>query len=147
MTNLTYLLTDFSRLLFIKKSNIPRAGLGLYTSKKILKGEIIAEYQGKIYSWDKCLERAYDEDKEGYVFYIDKEHCIDAYDYPESLARYANDAEGYYRVKGIKNNSEYITKNGSVFIVATCDINSYSEIFTPYGEQYWEDFEPDDDMD
>lgn len=80
-------------------------------------------------------------------FYIDKEHCIDAYDYPESLARYANDAEGYYRVKGIKNNSEYITKNGSVFIVATCDINSYSEIFTPYGEQYWEDFEPDDDMD
>lgn len=134
-------------MLYIKKSLIPGAGLGLKTSKAIRLGEKIVQYKGKVYTWEKCLKRAYDNDKEGYVFYINKNVCIDAYDFPENLARYANDAEGYYKVKGLTNNSDYIIEGKKVFIVATKDIPAHSEIFAPYGIDYWEDFEPDDDDD
>lgn len=134
-------------MLYIKKSVIPGAGLGLKTSKSIKRGEKIVEYKGRIYSWEKCLNRAYDQDKEGYVFYINKDVCIDTYDFPENLARYVNDAEGYNRIKGLENNSEYSIEGKKVFIVATKDIKPHSEIFAPYGKDYWEDFDPDDDED
>jgi SET domain-containing protein len=132
-------------MLYIKKSTLPNCGLGLFTSVDIKKGEFIVEYKGDIYTWKKCIKRAAEEDKAGYVFYINKNYCIDAYDFPLELARYGNDAEGIRRKKGVKNNSEYLVKGKRVYIVSQKKIKAHSEILVPYGKDYWDEFEESDD--
>ena len=77
----------------VKKSQIPGAGKGLYTLRDIKKGERIVEYLGEIITDAECDKRA-DQDKYGYIFYISKRKCVDAYNTPDALARYANDAKG-----------------------------------------------------
>ena len=124
-------------MLYLKKSSIPSAGKGLFTKKDIKKGEDIIEYTGEIVTWDECLKRN-DEGKGGYVFYINKNYCIDAYPTPDVLARYANDAKGHIRVAGYTNNAEYETRGKRVYIVATKNIEKGSEIFVDYGKDYWQ---------
>ncbi len=77
----------------VKKSSLPNAGKGLFTTTQIKKGERIIEYLGEIIDW-KEYERRVERDEDGYLFFINKKHCIDAFNTPEHLARYANDAEG-----------------------------------------------------
>ena len=62
---------------------------------------------------------------------------IDAKPHTDYLARYANDAQGTSKQKGIHNNSEYVEDNDKVFIVATKDIPAGSEILVSYGKGYW----------
>lgn len=123
-------------LLYLKKSTIPGAGLGLFTDDPIAKGKKIVEYLGEIVSWAVCEKRAI-ENKGGYVFHINDNYCIDGYDYTEEYARYANDAAGLVRVKGIKNNSNYQEFGKRVFIVSTRNIKPGEEIFVSYGRGYW----------
>ena len=132
-------------MLYIKKSKLPKCGLGLYSSEDIAKGESIVEYVGDIYTWKKCIERAAEEDKAGYVFYVNRNHCIDAYDFPMELARYANDAKGLRRKKDVTNNSEYIVKGKRVFIVSKKKIKAHTEILAPYGKDYWNEFEENEE--
>lgn len=123
--------------LIVKKSQLPNAGKGLYTSKAIKKGEQIIEYKGEIIDW-KEYEKRVAEDKDGYLFFINKKVCIDAYDTPQHKARYANDAHGLSRVKGLKNNAVYDTVGDKCFIVATRDIKPGEEIFVNYTKEYWD---------
>ena len=57
-------------------------------------------------------------------------------------APFANDAKGFNRVEGLRNNSQYIVKrkNGErrVFIVASRGIKAGSEILVDYGVDYWQ---------
>jgi len=123
--------------LLVKKSTLPGAGKGLFTSKRILKDEKIVEYKGEIIDW-KEYEKRVKEDKDGYLFYINKKRCIDAYNTPQYKARYANDAAGLSRVKGLKNNAVYEIFDDKCFIVATRDIESGEEIFVSYSKDYWD---------
>ena len=52
-------------------------------------------------------------------------------------ARYANDAAGITRVKGIRNNSDYVIFGDKCFIVARRDIKAGEEIFVDYTKPYW----------
>jgi SET domain-containing protein len=124
-------------MLVVKKSQIPGAGKGLYTTKPIKKGDRIVEYTGEIITW-KEYERRVELDMDGYLFYINDKVCIDAYNNPEAKARYANDAAGLVKVKGLTNNSEYEVINGKAYIVATFDIPGGSEIFVDYTPEYWD---------
>jgi len=124
-------------MLIVKKSQIPGAGKGLYTTKPFKKGVIIIEYTGEIITW-KEYEQRVEQDKDGYLFYINDKRCIDAYNHPETKARYANDANGLVKVKGLSNNSEYEIIKNKAYIVATTDIPAGSEIFVDYTEEYWE---------
>jgi hypothetical protein len=124
-------------MLVIKKSQIPGAGKGLYTTKPIKAGSIIVEYTGEIITWKEYLKRV-EEDKDGYLFYINDDKCIDAYNHPEAKARYANDAEGLIRVKGLTNNAQYEIIDDRAYIVATTDIPAGSEILVDYSPEYWE---------
>jgi SET domain-containing protein len=124
-------------MLFLKKSTIPAAGKGLFTKKAIKKGEDIIEYKGEIVTWAECLNRN-DNGHGGYVFFINKNYCIDAYFTPSALARYANDAKGHIRVAGITNNAVYETRGKKVFIVATKNIEEGGEVLVDYGKDYWE---------
>ena len=124
-----------STQLFVRKSSIPSGGWGLFTRKKIRKGERIVEYKGKMTSWKKANHR---NGNNGYIFYIDRNHVVDAFTYKKSLGRYANDARGTGRKKGMYNNSTYETNNKKVYIDAARDISAGSEILVGYGKEYWD---------
>ena len=77
------------------------------------------------------------DDRNGYVFYVNSRHCIDAWNYKKALGRYANDARGIGRVQGIKTNAEYVVDKKRCYIEAIRDIASGAEIFVEYGAEYW----------
>lgn len=123
--------------LLVKKSTLPKAGKGLYTNKPIKKDSKIIEYKGEIIDWKEYEKRVL-EDKDGYLFFINKKRCIDAFSTPKYKARYANDAEGLSKVKGLKNNASYEIFGDKCFIVADRNIESGEEIFVSYSKEYWD---------
>ena len=127
-------MAHFEKHLFVKKSTLPNAGKGLFTKVAIPKGSLIVEYKGKISEWKDVKD---EDGKNGYIFYVKRYHVINALPTPQHLARYANDAKGLTRIKGIKNNCDYITKGLKAYIEAKRDIPAKSEIFVDYGPDYW----------
>ena len=121
----------------VKKSTLPNSGKGLFTDKAIKKGSKLIEYKGEIIDWKEYEKRVL-EDKDGYLFYINKSRCIDAFATPRYKARYANDAEGLSRVKGLKNNSSYEIDGDKCYIVSERDIVAGEEIFVSYSKEYWD---------
>ncbi len=121
----------------VKRSQLTGAGKGLYTTSAIKKKSKIIEYKGEIIDW-KEYEKRVKEDRDGYLFFINKKRCIDAFDTPEHLARYANDAAGLSRVKGLRNNACYEISGNQCFIVATRDIEAGEEILVSYTKEYWD---------
>lgn len=119
----------------INESTIPGAGKGLFTKVFIPKGTRIIEYKGKVTSWNDANHK---DGRNAYIFYINRNNVIDALNYKSSLARYANDALGLTKVKGIRNNSEYAIERNRVYIDAIKDIPAGSEILVSYGKEYWE---------
>lgn len=122
------------KYLYVKKSTLPNAGKGLFTKVFIPKGTRIVEYKGKITTWKEVED---EDGKNAYIFYVKRYHVIDAWKTPQHLARYANDARGLSRVKGVKNNCEYVTEGLRAYIEATRDIPAGSEILVDYGPDYW----------
>jgi SET domain-containing protein len=125
--------------LFIKKSGIPEAGKGLFTKRFIAKGTRIIEYKGEITTWKKVLQ-VERETKilNKYLYYLNLNHVIDAMDYPKVLARYANDAKGLGKGKGLLNNCKYAEDKGRVFMGAIEDIPAGAELLISYGKEYWD---------
>jgi uncharacterized protein len=123
--------------LIVKASQLPKAGKGLYTTKPIKKFAKIVEYRGEVITW-KDYEKRVREDKDGYLFYFNKDYCIDAYNTLQYKGRYANDAEGLHRVKGLKNNASYEIFGNKCYIVAERDIEAGEEIFVDYTKDYWD---------
>ena len=122
-----------ARHLKIKTSTIPNAGKGLFVTVAVAKGNIITEYIGRRARWADVE----DDVDNGYIYYIDDNNVIDASKDARSFGRYANDAAGFTRVKGIKNNAEYDEEDNRVFIRAKTDIAAGSEVLVSYGRDYW----------
>ncbi len=123
--------------LIIKKSKLPGAGKGLYTTRKISKDSKIIEYRGEIIGYNQYRSRTRKEEDQ-YLFFLRRDLCIDAMHTPQYKARYANDAAGISRVKGIRNNSDYIIFGDKCFIVASRDIKAGEEIYVNYTKSYWD---------
>ena len=120
----------------VKRSTVPGSGKGLFTKVEIKKGEKIVEYKGKVSTW-KDVDHA--DGTNAYIYYVNKNRVIDARTYKKALARYANDAKGFNRLKGIVNNSNYVVeKGGRVFIEAVKNIAPGEEIMVEYGKEYWD---------
>lgn len=124
-----------TKTLYISQSKIPGAGKGLFTSEEIKKGERIVEYKGRIRTWKEVTDEGVFN---GYVFYINRSYVIDAKTYIKSMARYANDACGLVRTKGVTNNAEYQKEDKKVYILATRNIPAGAEIYVGYGKDYWD---------
>jgi SET domain-containing protein len=124
----------FDKHLYVKKSSIPNSGKGLFTKKTIPKGARIVEYKGVISSWKDVKD---EDGKNGYIFFVNRKHVINALPTLKALARYANDANGLTRVKGLTNNAEYETEGTKAYILAKREIPAKSEIFVDYGNDYW----------
>lgn len=118
----------------VKESMIPGAGKGLFTNEFIPKNTRIIEYKGRIRTWQ---EAQYD-DTNYYIFFVNENHVIDAKRQKKSLARYINDANGLQKVKGLRNNAQFICDGLKVFVESTRDIPAGTEIFVGYGKEYWQ---------
>lgn len=126
--------------LYVEESTLKGAGKGLFTHSEIKRGEKIVEYTGDIITWKEC-ERRNNAIKEGigaYYFYISKKKCIDAQHHLDSLARYCNDANGFTKIIGLKNNARFEIIKGRVFIIASRNFKPGDEIFVAYGREYWQ---------
>jgi uncharacterized protein len=120
--------------LFVKRSTIPESGKGLFTKKFIPKGTRIVEYKGRISRWKDVKD---EDGKNGYIFYVNRNHVIDGKPYKKALARYANDARGLVKIKGVSNNSDYIIDGKKAYIESKKDIPAGAEILVDYGKDYW----------
>jgi SET domain-containing protein len=120
--------------LHVRTSTIPNSGKGLFTRKFIPKGTRVVEYKGKISTWKDVKD---EDGKNGYIFYVTRNHVINAAPTKQHFARYANDARGLRKVKGLVNNADYITEGVKAFIETKKDIPAGSEIFVDYGKSYW----------
>jgi hypothetical protein len=98
------------------------------------------EYTGDIITWKEC-ERRNNAMKDGigaYYFYVSAKKCIDAQYHLDSMARYCNDANGFTKVSGLKNNARFEIIKGKVYIIASRNLKPGVEIFVPYGKEYWQ---------
>ncbi|MDZ4742138.1 MAG: SET domain-containing protein-lysine N-methyltransferase [Verrucomicrobiota bacterium] len=125
-----------NRKLKVKKSTLPCAGKGLFTGTDIGKDEMVIEYTGEEIDWKEYLARV-EKDQDGYLFFINRKKCIDTFHRPESLGRYANDANGFSRLKGFRNNCVYKVLKGKAYIYSTKKIKAGEEIFVDYSADYW----------
>ncbi|MEO6541391.1 MAG: SET domain-containing protein [Ferruginibacter sp.] len=124
-----------AKQLIVKRSTLPGSGKGLFTKCLIPKNTKVAEYKGKITNWENA---DHDDGGNPYLYYVNKNHVIDAKNNKASLAHYANDAEGVKKIKEMDNNSTYAVENKRVYIKALTDIPAGSEILVSYGKEYWD---------
>ncbi|HWA35056.1 MAG TPA: SET domain-containing protein [Cyclobacteriaceae bacterium] len=117
----------------IKKSLLPGAGKGLFAKTAFKKGDRITEYAGPLKKWKDV------KDQDGYNAYLLRLNRTTAIDARRSKSpgRYANDAAGFVRVPGLRNNAEYLTYGNRCFIEATRKIKKGEEIFVSYGGEFW----------
>lgn len=123
--------------LIVKNSTLPISEKGLFTTITIKKGTLIIEYKGELIDWKEYEKRVL-AGKDGYLFYISKKHCIDAFSTPNHKARFANDAKGLIKIKGLTNNAIYKVIDKRCYIVAIRTINVGEEIFVSYSKEYWD---------
>jgi len=109
--------------LFIKTSNIPNAGSGVFTLDYIPPNTFIDYYTGSKVSIPLS----------SYYFSINEYIGIDAFDYPRCYMAMINDIHGTkYEV-----NCESIIKNEIISIWSIKSINKGEELFMSYGPEYW----------
>lgn len=126
-------------MLVVKKSRIKGAGMGLFTTSRIRKGDVIVEYKGIKSSWDVAMRKYKGDIKAArYIFHITDKNTVDAQFTPHELARYANDAEAPIGKPKFKNNAHYEVIKSKPYIVAAKNIGPGSEIFVDYSGDYWE---------
>jgi SET domain-containing protein len=137
--------------LYLSESQIPNAGLGVFTKDFIPTGSYIDEYSGDIYSFNPGGS---------YVLELEQNHYIDARNYPRCYMAMINDCEfiakkiikkkkkkidvtpdTYYDKNNIKliTNCEFknpINEKKSL-IYSSIDIMPGSELFISYGHDYW----------
>ena len=123
------------RQLIVKRSTLKGAGKGLFTTRDIPRGTKIVEYKGKVTDWKKVDSK---EGLNGYIYYVNRHHVIDAQPATEAVARYANDAKGLVRTEGVSNNCTYIIEGLKVYIKSMRHIPAGSELLVGYGKEYWD---------
>lgn len=124
----------YEKHLVVKKSTIPGAGKGLFTKVDIPKDSRIVEYKGRITIWKEVEWDSHNK----YIYTINPKHVIDASRTLKALARYANDAKGLTKLKGVNNNCVYVNDGLRAYIESVKDIPAGSEILVAYGKEYWD---------
>lgn len=137
LNNLTLIIeSPESDYLYIKTSQLPNAGKGLFTAIEIYKHEVISIFKGEILSEIEAKNRVKNKTDKFFINMIDGT-IMDSMNI-ECFAKYANDAAAYENAE-FKNNSKItLDDNQNVCIVATKNLKSNNEIFCSYGKKYWE---------
>jgi hypothetical protein len=128
--------THLEKYLFIKKSLIPGAGNGLYTKVNIDKHTVVTEYFGEKISNTIGAARFILKQSHS-IIYLNQKYCIDSTYDKSCMATFINDANGLFKIKGIKNNAFSLNSNGRLYIISKRKINAGEELFIEYGSNYW----------
>lgn len=123
--------------LYIKKSNIKKAGKGLFTLEHIPKDTLIGYYEGII---TKSSSNITD-----YSFEISSRYFIDASNYPRCYIAMINDAYNTtyknnceFRIVYYNNKNKPLhIKDRKIALYSITDINKNDELLASYGEDYW----------
>lgn len=113
--------------LYIKTSQIPNAGCGVYTKELIPEGTVIDEYYGELYRIHHSPSRYYLE--------VDEGVGIDAFNFPRCYMAMINDTHGtLYTI-----NCEFICDKQAqrAYVKTLFDIQPETELFVSYGDCYW----------
>jgi hypothetical protein len=115
----------------VAKSQIKNGGLGLYTTVPRKKDQKIADYTGKVTTFNPPNDS-------DYVLQLTKDRFVDAENpLTSGYARYANDAKK--KDLPLRNNAKFSynrTKKECV-LKANKNIKANSEVMVPYGAGYW----------
>lgn len=131
-----------SEYLYLKTSQIPLAGKGLFVSIPIYKNEIVALFKGEIIHAKEAKIRA-DRGQDDYFI-----NCLDGTImdsmHVKCFAKYANDPNAYgvtISKTPFKTNTEIsMDDDDNICLVASRNIKAGEEIFCSYGKKYWQNF-------
>ena len=118
-------------------SNIPNAGLGLFTTRAIQPYRKISDYTGNIVPDDEWVQN-----QSAYGVQFDKDHTLDGRSTQTGIARYANECRKKDRLAGRcrGNNSQLRhTKQNTIILESKSRrIPANTKVLTSYGAAYWE---------
>lgn len=121
--------------LYLKASQIPGAGKGLFTAIPIYKDEIISVFKGEILNTSDARRRA-KANENAYFIMMPNGAIMDSKKI-KCFAKYANDTQGLIKTR-FKNNAKIsLNEQDEVCLVAIKKINAGEEIFCAYGAAYW----------
>jgi hypothetical protein len=124
-----------SDYLFIKLSQLPNSGRGLFTVIDIYKDEIISIFKGEVLSHSEAENRIRSS-ADAYFMNLLNGTILDCRN-TDGFAKYANDANGFSK-SYFKNNAKItLDENQNVCLIAIRKIKSGEEIFCDYGKKYW----------
>lgn len=114
----------------VKKSTIPDAGFGLFTTRDFKKNHKIGDYSGT-----RMTKQEVDKKYNGTAEYVicDRDRCIDGSDPNSSFVRYINRSERNKQPNAIYKN---MNNNHNISVRTTKRISKGSEIFTRYGRTF-----------
>lgn len=128
---------------FIRKSQIPDAGFGLFAARDIKQGELITIYYGYIHSDQKPIHRTQRPYCIGIDYKSKRRTLVGIADVRKllkkenvGLAQMANDAL-IPCITGYRNNSYFQQNKDHIELRALHDIPEQTEIFVAYGYEYW----------
>lgn len=127
--------TDY---LFIKESQLPNAGKGLFTSIEIFKDEVIAIFKGEILTDKEAAKRA-KNNTDGYFINMLNGTIMDS-NHIFCYAKYANDSQGLKKTSFAYNAEISLDDDEQICLLATKKIKPGEEIFCSYGKKYWQKF-------
>lgn len=121
--------------LFVEPSRIPAAGMGLFTTIPLQRGDVIAVFKGERLSATEAKRRA-DAGADAFFVTLLDGSTLDSM-HTECFAKYANDVEGPGNSR-LRNNAVItLDDDDRPCIVATRAIKAGGEIYASYGKAYW----------
>lgn len=124
-----------SDYLYVKTSQLPDAGKGLYTSIAIFKDEVIAVFKGERLSHKEAALRI-KKNADGYFINMLDGSILDSQQV-SCFAKYANDSQGLKKTSFPYNAEITLDDEEQVCLVALKKIKPGEEIFCSYGKKYW----------
>src|SRR5271154_1116379 len=124
--------------LVFKPSTIQNAGIGVFASKHIPLGTIVAKYKGTFHFVDDIdFNQFYNKD---YTLSV-RNGCIDAHPLQQDgriigYGGFINDARD-----DTKNNCQYVIVEREAYVVSIKNFGTDEELFVNYGQGYWRGWE------
>ena len=118
-------------------SQILNSGLGLFTTRPVQPYRKIADYTGEIWN-----DADWANSPSDYGIQYDEDHTLDARSTQDGIARYANECRAENRQAGqCRGNNAQLrrTRQNSLILESRGSrIPANREIFTAYGDRYWD---------
>ncbi len=123
--------------LYCATSQIPNAGLGLFTAIAIYKDEIICYFKGELLSNSEAEVRASTGSNKYFIVLLNGQifDCM----HTDCFAKYANDVKGSVGSNHKNNAKIVLDENNQVCLQAARKLKVGEEIFCSYGKSYWSD--------